>query len=60
MTERSELLASLNEARLRLENLTRELDESPAAEEDPTFEDKLQKVHECVLELERALRALNN
>ncbi len=59
MADRKQLLAEIDEARLRLSNLTRELDESPAAEKDPLFGERLQRVRDCVLELERALAALS-
>jgi hypothetical protein len=56
--ERDRLVAEIKETKLRLRDLTRQLDESPAAEQDARFGEKLQRVHDCVLELERALEAL--
>jgi hypothetical protein len=59
VTERDRLLAELAEARLRLSDLTRELDESMAAEEhDTMFVKKLERARECVIELARALEDL--
>jgi hypothetical protein len=53
-----DLQAQIAEAKLRLSDLTRELDESRAAEENPIFVDKLQRARDCVIELEKALAAL--
>ena len=59
MTERDKLLAAIAEAKLRVSDLTRELNESPAAEQDPSFTAKLERLHDCVIELEQALEALS-
>jgi hypothetical protein len=60
VSDRDQLQAQLSEARLRLNDLTRELDESMAAEEhDEHFTAKLQRARECVLELVEALEALS-
>jgi hypothetical protein len=56
---REDLIAEIEEAKLRLSDLTRELDESPAAEQNPMFGDTLQHIRDCVIALERALEALN-
>ena len=60
VSDRDRLIAELSEAKLRLSDLTRELDESMAAEEhDDHFTAKLQRARECVLELVAALEALS-
>lgn len=55
MVDRAQLIADIEEARLRLSDLTRELNESPAAEDDPMFGEKLQRVRDCIAELRRLL-----
>ena len=58
-TERERLVATIAEARLRLRDLTRELDESMRAEEDDDTVGDLQRARECVLDLEKALARLD-
>ncbi len=58
-TERERLIATIDEARLRLSDLTRELDESMRAEEDDATVAELQRVREHVVELERVLAQLD-
>jgi hypothetical protein len=56
----AKLRAELDEAKLRMRDITRELDESPAAELEETIMAKLHKAREHVLELERALAELES
>ncbi len=52
------LRADLNEAKEHLSDLTRNVDESPAFEQDEIIDAKIQRARERVLELERKLAEL--
>jgi exonuclease VII small subunit len=54
------LRAELEEAKLRMRDITRELDESPAAEQEDMIMAKLDEAREHVIELERALAELES
>ncbi|MEX0874072.1 MAG: hypothetical protein WD646_05065 [Actinomycetota bacterium] len=54
------LRAELEEAKLRMRDITRELDESPAAEHEEMITAKLHKAREHVIELQRALAELES
>ena len=58
-TERERLIATISEAKHRLSDLTRSLDESMAAEEDDAVVVELQRVREQVVELEQTLAELD-
>jgi hypothetical protein len=57
-TEIDQLKVVLEEAKLRLSDLTRELDESMRAEDDKAIQAELDKAHQRVVALEHSLERL--
>ena len=57
-TDIEKLRAELREAKEHLSDLTRNVDESPAFEQDDVIYDKIQRARERVIELERKLAEL--